>query len=135
MWYAQSQKAEKMFTPEQTFLIENFTDRNLINAQIRSLEDISSLLSYCSQLVFQTQRGAQGVVAKIRQDKKVSSFPNVLEILDKADKLALDSPPRFAELCKTAAFEIDLRIGKLIKLRKDYGAGIKDLSKPQKGLF
>jgi hypothetical protein len=134
MWYTLAQE-KKPKLKDNGFVIEDFSDRNIVNAQIRALEDISDLLRYCSQLVYQTQRGARGVVAKIRSNKKVSSFPIVIEILDQADSIALDSPARFADLCKSAAFELDQKVKKLIKLRNDFSHGLLDPSKPKKGLY
>jgi len=132
MWY---KICQQMFDPEQSFKIDNFADRNLINEKIRDLSDIADMLDYCSKLVYQTQRGARSVAAQIRNNKKVSSFPSVIEILEQADQLAMDSPPKFAELCKNAAFELDQRINKLKSLRKEFADGPVNYLKPKKGLF
>jgi len=132
MWY---KIAQKTFNYEETFSIKDFSDRNLLNAKVRALQDMSNMLRYCSQLVYQTQRGARGVVSQIRTNKKISSYPGIIMILDQADKIALDSPIKFADLCKQAAFELDLRIKKLIQIRKDFAAGETDPLKPKKGLF
>jgi len=131
MWY---KPAQKIFDKEETFKIKDFQDRNLLNAQIRSLEQMSELLNYCSQLVYQTQRGARSVAAQIRDNKKISSFPNIVMLLEKADKIALDSPAKFAELCKEASFELDVRIKKLVKVREDFVKD-EDPNKIKKGLF
>lgn len=136
MWYKQSQKEPPpMFDKEEVFRINDFADRNLINEKIRSLQSMSDTLMYCAQLVFQTQRGARSVVSQIRNSKKLSSFTNIITILDKADKLALDSPYQFGELCKAASLEIDIRVDKLIQIRKDFAKNDYDPTKPQKGLF
>jgi len=133
MWYKESQK---MLDNEDIFPIRNFSDRNIVNAQIKSLQDISGMLNYCSRLVYQTQRGARSVVSQIMSNKKVSSFPVVIQILNEADKIALDSPSKFASLCNEAAFEVTRRVGKLIKLREDFTKGeTNDPFKPKKGLF
>jgi len=85
MWY---KICQQMFDPEQSFKIDNFADRNLINEKIRDLSDIADMLDYCSKLVYQTQRGARSVAAQIRNNKKVSSFPSVIEILEHADQFS-----------------------------------------------
>lgn len=132
MWYKQCQQ---MFDKDQTFKIENFKDRNLVNEQIKSLEVIANTLDYCSKLVYQTQRGARSVANKIKDNKKISSFPPVIELLAQADKVAMDSPAKFAELCIKAAKELDKRITKLVELRKGFSQGPINIFKPKKGLF
>ncbi len=132
MWYKECQN---IFDEDQSFKIENFKDRNLINSQIKALESIAGTLEYCSRLVHQTQRGARSVANQIRENKKISSFPPVVELLQQADKVAMDSPNKFAELCKQAAHELDLRIKRLIELRSDFSKGPANILKPKKGLF
>lgn len=132
MWY---KICQQIFDPEQSFKIDNFSDRNLINARIKDLSDLADMLDYCARLVYQTQRGARNVASQIRNNKKVSSFPNVVDILDKADQLAMDSPSKFAELCKDAAFELDQRINKLKAMRKEFAAKPVNYLKPKKGIF
>jgi hypothetical protein len=132
MWYKESQSN---FNYDETFAIKNFADRNLVNEKIRSLQDIANMLRYCSELVYQTQRGARSVVSEIRKGKKMSSYPSILLILDQADAIALDSPSKFSELCVRASFEIDNRAKKLIRLREDFAYKNDNKDKIKKGLF
>jgi len=132
MWYKQCQN---MFDTDQSFKIENFRDRNLVNSQIKALESLASTLDYCSKLVHQTQRGARNVAKQIRENKKISSFPAVIDLLQQADKLAMDSPNKFAELCKRAADELGLKIKRLTELRSDFSKGPTNIMEPRKGLF
>lgn len=132
MWY---RKSQQIFDENQSFKIDNFSDRNLVNSRIESLTGIADMLDYCARLVYQTQRGARGVVAELRANKKISSFPLVVELLEQADKVAMDSPPKFADLCKEAAMELDRRISKLIELREQFADGPINKLKPKKGLF
>lgn len=132
MWY---KKSQKVFDENQSFKIDNFSDRNLVNSRIESLIGIADMLDYCARLVYQTQRGARRVVAELRANKKISSFPIVIELLDKADNVAMDSPSKFADLCKQAAMELDRRISKLIELREEFADGPSNYLKPKKGLF
>jgi hypothetical protein len=132
MWYKLSQK---IFDPDNFFKIDNFKDRNLINEQIRSLNNIAETIKYCSKLVYQTQRGARSVANKIRNNKKISSFPTIVDLLEQADKIAMDSPAKFAALCESAANEIYIRVKKLTKLRQDFSDGSPDILNPKKGLF
>jgi len=132
MWYKQSQS---FFNEDKSFKIEDFKDRNLVNSQIKALEAMANTLDYCARLVYQTQRGARSVANQIKENKKISSFPVVIDFLVQADKVAMDSPIKFAELCKKAAFELDKRITNLIKLRKEFSDGPANIYKPKKGLY
>jgi hypothetical protein len=132
MWY---KKSQQIFDGNESFKIDNFSDRNLVNSRIQSLTGIADMLDYCARLVHQTQRGARGVVAQLRANKKISSFPIVIELLEQADKVAMDSPLKFADLCKKAAMELDRRISKLSELREEFADGPSSYLKPKKGLF
>ncbi len=132
MWY---KKCQQFFDEDKSFKITDFNDRNLVNAQIKSLEDMAQTLDYCSKLVYQTQRGARGVVNQIRANKKISSFPKIIDILNQADKVAMDSPSKFATLCSQAVGELDRRIKRLLELRKEFSDGPSNIFKPKKGLY
>lgn len=112
-------------------LAENFHERNILNARIRHLEEMSEMLRYAADLVYQTQRGARGVVQRIMVDKRLSSFPDIKHVLAEADKIAMDSPRRFAEFVLKGADEISKRVTRLKSDRKK--ATEKGL--PRKGLF
>ena len=112
-------------------LITTFEERNITNARIHHLEDVEETLKYASDLVYQTQRGARGIIHVLLVDKVLSSFPEVKEVLSEADKVAMDSPRRFAEHCLNAADSLSKKISKLKADRKK--ATEKGL--PRKGLF
>lgn len=109
--------------------ISNFDDRNLVNARIHNLEKLAKLLEYASRLVHQTQRRARELVQGAIRDKRLSSFPVIKDILSSADKIALDSPNRFEDLCKRAVDEIKDRIDDLKVERHTFTHG----DKPKKG--
>lgn len=121
-WYKQSQS-------KQT--ITDFADRNIVNHRIHHLEDVASTLKYASDLIYQTQRGARGIIKVLLADKVLSSFPDIQTTLAKADSIALDSPRKFADFCLAAAEHVDRKIGRLKLDRKK--ATEKGL--PRKGLF
>jgi len=100
--------------------ISNLSDRNLVNARIHNLEKLAKMLEYASRLVHQTQRRARELVQNIMSDKRLSSFPNIKDILSSADKIALDSPNKFEDLCKSAVDEISVRIGDLKEERRKF---------------
>lgn len=87
--------------------IENFDDRNDVNLRIKKLIALAELLKYCAKLVYQTQRGAKALASNVASNKTLSSFPEVLDILTKADKVAMDNPQTFGDYCKEAAKILD----------------------------
>lgn len=113
------------------FQIDDLGDRNRLNDKIRRLEAIAAMLSYASRLVFQTQRGARALVQQAMAEKSLSSYPQIIEILGSADSVALDSPPKFADICLESMDEIVRRAKNLKRQREDWvneGA-------PKKGWF
>jgi hypothetical protein len=84
-------------------LIDDFSDRNLVNHSIDRLEKVSETLLYCAELIYQTGRGARKMVSQISASKIMSTYPDVVDMLDAANRIALDSPKKFAELCEAAA--------------------------------
>jgi hypothetical protein len=118
-WYKRSQ------------LIETFEERNILNARIRHLEEVSEVLRYAADLIYQTQRGARGVVQRIMADKRLSSFPDIKQVLAEADKIALDSPVRFSKYVLLGADEVSRRVLKLKSERKK----ATDKGLPRKGLL
>ena len=93
--------------------IENFDDRNSANTRIRKLIALSELLKYAAKLIYQTARGARALASEIADNKTLSSFPDVTDILIEADKIAIDSPQKFAILCHHAAEMLDARAQEL----------------------
>lgn len=113
--------------------ISDFSDRNDQNERIRKLEEFSERLIYASKLVYQTSRGAREVVSSIRTSKTLSSFPSVIDVLSKADVVAMDSPVKFRELCLAAAEAIRQRIVILKTKREDFSENT--MSEKLKNLF
>jgi hypothetical protein len=83
--------------------IENFDDRNDVNGRIKQLTALAELLRYGAKLIYQTARGARAMVGQVADNKVMSSFPTITNILAEADTIAIDSPGKFAYLCKAAA--------------------------------
>lgn len=111
--------------------ITTFEERNITNARIHHLEDVQETLKYASDLVYQTQRGARGIVHVLLVDKVLSSFPDVKDVLTAADKIAMDSPRRFAEYCLRAVDDLDRKVKKLKAERKK----ATDIGPSRKGLI
>ena len=83
--------------------LETFEDRNRANHAIHWLEESVDTLNYLSELVYMTNRGAQKMASELLSSKTMSSYPLVVEILEMANSVALDSPKKFADLCRDAA--------------------------------
>ena len=111
---------------------KNFDQRNTINAKMRYLKATKEQLEYLGKFVFQSGQNAKDINYKIITSEKITSYPALHETLIAADFLALDSPWRFAGLCKEAVGQIDILLYSLKKERDEFirGDGSK---KPQKG--
>jgi hypothetical protein len=51
----------------------------------------------------------------------MSSYPIVVEILEQADLVALDSPKKFADLCREAANRMQSIKESLLEQRENFG--------------
>jgi hypothetical protein len=98
--------------------LENFEDRNRLNETSKKLISLAETLKYAAKLIYQTARGARAMVGQVAQNKVLTSFPDVVEMLDEADKVAIDSPQKFAEICKVAATELYNRVSELDEKRE-----------------
>lgn len=100
--------------------INNFSDRNLLNKQIRDLKQIASTLSYLSKYVYQNAPDAKRAVYTIALDKKMSSFPRMKESLLDAHRIALDNYKKFADICLWVVDELVRQIKSMENQRKDF---------------
>ena len=105
-----------------------FEDRNTLNHQIAFFKDVSITLEKLSQVIFQDAKYAKTTNFKILNDKKVSSFPVLRDMLIQAYSIALDSPWKFAEICKTAAEKFKIKSIELTRERDNFH--IKDKKNP-----
>ena len=95
--------------------IENFRDRNIVNDNISVFKDMASTLSYLQKYVYQNAPHARQVILAIAENKKLSSFPTIKEILIKAHRKALDSYIFFASACEEAVSKLYTEVKKLEK--------------------
>jgi len=112
-------------------IAKDFNERNLINYKIAYLKDIKNRLSKLSKLIFQSGSLTKKANFAIIQDKKISSYPLIRDILINADNVALDSPWRFAAFCNDAIGVIDKKIYAFRKEREEITRIEK--GQPQKG--
>ena len=129
-WYKTAQLSQNLVEVQQ---IHNLQDRNRLNAKIHHLDKIRSILVYAAKLVHQTQRGARLVLQDVIADKRMSSYPKVKNVLNEANKVAMDSPNKFAKICKQGIFEVEDRIVALKVERKRYMDD--EMGKSRKGLL
>ena len=102
---------------------KDFSDRNVINSKIRYLKNTKETLKVLSKLVFQSGKNTKNTTYKIVSSAKITSYPLLHKILMDADELVLDSPWRFAKLCKEANKKIDSLIYSLKKERDEITFG------------
>jgi hypothetical protein len=100
--------------------MEVLEDRNTINDNIHFLETVNEKLVDLSKFVFQNATIAKNIVYDMANHKKISSYSLIKEPLLLADKTALDSPWKFAELCMKARDETSYQIERLVKERKEF---------------
>jgi hypothetical protein len=132
MWYKLSQIAQQNDSQQ---LINNFTDRNHANEQIRTLQNLLESLDYASKIAQQTQGGAIKIAQEVLDHKKISSFPDCISALKVAIKVGKDSPAKFSKYCDMAADIIYSKINKLIAMRDKFAFEVKNENKVKKGLF
>jgi hypothetical protein len=113
------------------FDIQDLRDRSTVNNTIHFLEGTVAYLDRLGKIVFQNARLARAINSQIMNHKKVSSYPVIRDILIAADKIALDSPWRFAAMCKVAAEEVAVQVAKLKQEVKQFTE--EELPKRMKG--
>lgn len=111
----------------------DFEERNRLNHNIKFLEYISSRLEKLSKIIFQNTKFAKNNVLSIINDKKMTSYPFVRDILIEANEISLDNPWKFAILLKEAKDIMDVKIGMLKKQRREMTSDNND--KKWKGLI
>ena len=102
------------------FDMQDFDDRNIVNDKVRFFEMTREYLNKLAKVVFQSSRLARAINNKILNHQKMSSYPTIKEILAEADKVAMDSPWRFAAYCKIAVDEIERKLVESIRERKEF---------------
>ena len=106
-WYKQSE-------------LSTFKDRNDINKRITEFKKMVNKLDYLSQYVYQNAPHARVIVKRITEDKIMSSFPEIKEILQVAFEKSLDSYNKFDLLCQEAIDMLVVKVDEMEKDRKDF---------------
>lgn len=132
MWYKKCQISVQNINPSK---INDFTERNHLNQQIRDLEELVDKLIYSGEIAKYAQREAKKIAYDVLTNKKISSFPDVITSLNQAIAKVLDNPHEFMVRCLHAADQLTDKIYRLHKMRDDFAYGGKDVGKVKKGLF
>ena len=111
---------------------KNFDKRNIINHKIQYLSGLSETLEKLSKLVFQSGKNTKIANFNIVSGKKITSYPELRDMLIEADSCALDNPWKFQKLCLAAVEEIEMMVWALEDEREDFILG-NDKKKFQKG--
>lgn len=114
-WYKESQASY-----ETAFDMETFEDRNIVNERISFFRSVVKTLNKIGRVVFQDARAAKMINYGLANDKTLSSYPKIQDLMFEADGVALDSPWKFSQYCGEAAYQLDLRIKGLEKARRDF---------------
>jgi len=111
---------------------KNFDQRNIINHKIMYLKDLSDTLEKLSKLVFQSGKNTKISSHSIVTGKKITSYPDLRDILLEADACVLDNPWKFQEICAEAVYHIEGMVWGLEDEREAFTLG-EDKKKVQKG--
>lgn len=108
-WYKQAQ----MQYPK------DMNDRNVLNDKIHFFEFLQKEIGNLAKIVFQDGVYAQNATLKIVSDKKLSSHPELQDLMTEANRIALDSPWKFADICLMTVEQIEKRIIDTKKIRTE----------------
>ena len=100
--------------------LSTFQDRNDLNKRISAFKKMVSKLHYLSRYVHQNAPFARKAIQEIIEDKKISSFPEIKEILETAFGKSLDNYNSFEELCKEAVDLLMTEIKNMTEERNNF---------------
>jgi len=106
--------------------IETLLDRNDLNKRIREFLHIVDTLNELAEQVPQRATNVKNVLNKIKNDKKLSSFPDIIDIINVAESKALDNYDSCSEFCSLAAIRISEKVSKMIEERNEFVPNRKD---------
>lgn len=111
---------------------KDFSYRNLINDKIKYLSELASILEQNKKLVFQSGSLVKQSNFDVIDSKKITSYPDIRDILMEAYEIILDNPWKYASLCDFALEKIYYQIGEFKEERKSWTRNDKNIE--QKGL-
>ncbi len=118
-WYSQIKIAadsKEQYEPT----ITSFEERNDLNAEIKKIERIATILAYLRKYVIQNPPHAQQLIKEIADNKIISSYPQLRQWLEWAAEKARDNYSIFSQLCDTALQKIVTEIERLKARRRKF---------------
>ena len=100
--------------------LSTFQDRNDLNDRISAFKRMVCKLNYLSKYVYQNAPDARKKVQEIMEDKKISSFPYIVKILEAAFGKSLDNYNLFADFCNAAVDELVGKINEMEEERNEF---------------
>ena len=106
--------------------LDTFIDRNRLNERIKSFKILAQKLKYIQKYVFQNAPDAKKFVDDLAKDKRISSFPSIVQKLLKASEVALDNYKTFASICQEIMDDIVREVSKMEKERNSFVKKVKE---------
>jgi len=98
--------------------VNSLKERNQINQKIADLQGAVEVLEYLADYVVQNPPDAQAKIRSMADDKRMSSYPQLVKKLKLAGDKARDNYITFAELCNDVAKELCIRVDKMKEARR-----------------
>ena len=109
--------------------LDTFIDRNRLNDRIRAFKILARKLKYIQKYVVQNAPHAKKFVEDLAKDKRISSFPHIVQKLLAASKIALDNYKTFASMCQEIMDDVVTEVGKMEKERDTFVKKVKTKDK------
>ena len=105
---------------KKAYKITNHQDRNRINKRIREFKEIGVVLDYFVDLVHQNTKGVIEGLQNIANEKKMTSYPDIKDMLSEAIAVGYDNKDKASELIQAAKDEVVKAVVKLESERAEY---------------
>ena len=106
--------------------LETYIDRNRLNERIKSFKILARKLKYLQKYVFQNAPHAKAFIEGLAKDKRMSSFPSIIQKLLNASRVALDNYKTFATICQDVMDDVVKEVGKMEKDRNKFVKKVKE---------
>ena len=87
-WYKSINKEAIAF---EAVNLNSMEDRNRLNKMIIEFKEMAEIFSYLRKYIFQNAPHAQKIVGNYIEDKKLSSYPELIKLLKEAYKKSRDN--------------------------------------------
>ncbi|MFW6173755.1 MAG: hypothetical protein ACOC5T_08425 [Elusimicrobiota bacterium] len=100
--------------------IETFNDRNDLNKRIRDFQKIVKTLKYVAKHLYMNAPAAKNIINRIKKNKKMSSFPDIIDLLNTIEDKILDNRHVAFEFCHRVIKKLQDKIDDMIEERDDF---------------